>query len=101
MGAGYAKEATDLGSAQSAIFFRTRLDDPNRVESSDEIGFYAHVIFGHPSAVNGARSARMPTFVIPGHEKRELRCAIAHLRISRFPDAQLRICGLILRTIPE
>jgi len=23
-------------------------------------------------------------------------CAIAHLRISRFPDAQLRICGLVL-----
>jgi hypothetical protein len=21
--------------------------------------------------------------------------------ISRFPDAQLRICGLVLRTIPE
>jgi hypothetical protein len=30
--------------------------------------------------------------VIPGRrESDELRCAIAHLRISRFPDAQLRI----------
>src|SRR5437879_725555 len=30
----------------------------------------------------------------------ELRRAIAHLRISRFPDAQLRICGLVLTHHP-
>ena len=32
--------------------------------------------------------------VIPGHAKREPG-------ISRFPGAQLRACGLVLRTIPE
>src|SRR6202035_1220945 len=30
----------------------------------------------------------------------ELRCALAHRRISRFPDAQLRICGLVLTDHP-
>jgi hypothetical protein len=51
MGAGPAKEATDLGPAQSGIFLRTRLDDPNRVESSDEIEFYAHAIFGASASI--------------------------------------------------
>jgi len=32
--------------------------------------------------------------VIPGRAQREPG-------ISRFPDAQLRICGLMLRIIPE
>jgi hypothetical protein len=39
--------------------------------------------------------------VIPGRAQRELWCAIAHLRISRFPDVPLHIRGLVLRTIPE
>src|SRR2546430_8156314 len=48
------KEATDLGSAQSEIFFQTRLDDPNRVESPDEIAFYAR----HFSVVQVVRTAQ-------------------------------------------
>ena len=51
------KEATDLGSAQSEIFFQTRLDDPNQIESLDEIAFYARAIFGR---ADGATSAEMP-----------------------------------------
>jgi hypothetical protein len=43
--AGQRKEATDLGSAQSGIFFPIGLDDPNRVESAEKISFYAHAIF--------------------------------------------------------
>src|SRR5581483_11944984 len=35
------------------------------------------------------------TFVIPG------RCDSIEPGISRFPDAQLRICGPVLRTVPE
>ena len=30
-----------------------------------------------------------------------LRCAIAHRGVSRFPDVQLHIWGLVLRTIPQ
>src|ERR1700753_2270037 len=30
----------------------------------------------------------------------ELQCAVAHWRISRFPDAQLRICGLRQKAHP-
>jgi hypothetical protein len=45
MGAGHCKEATDLGSTQSEIFFRTGLDDLNRIESADEIRFYAQAFF--------------------------------------------------------
>jgi hypothetical protein len=56
MGAGYAKEATDLGAPQSGIFLRTRLDDPNQIESLNEIGFYAHAIF---SCAAGAKSREM------------------------------------------
>jgi hypothetical protein len=37
--AGQAKEATDLGSQQSGIFFRRRLDDPNRIERFQEKTF--------------------------------------------------------------
>jgi hypothetical protein len=35
-----------------------------------------------------------PSHVIPGRAEREPG-------ISRFPDVQLHICGLVLRTIPE
>jgi hypothetical protein len=45
MSAGQRKEATDLGSAQSGIFFPMGLDDPNRIESAEKISFYAHAIF--------------------------------------------------------
>jgi hypothetical protein len=59
MGAGWRKEAIDLGSPQSRIFFGAELDDPNRVESADEIGFYAHAIFSRPSRAYGAISAEI------------------------------------------
>jgi hypothetical protein len=40
--------------------------------------------------------------VIPGRvEDANLRRAIARRGTSRFPDAQLRICRLVPRTIPE
>jgi hypothetical protein len=87
MGAGYAKEATDLGSAQSAIFFRARLDDPNRVESSDEISFYAHVIFGHTKCCE-RRKAR---------ENARRR----HSGACEARTRKLEIPGLVLWTIPE
>jgi hypothetical protein len=45
MSAGQRKEATDLGSMQSGIFFLLGLDDPNRFESAEKISFYAHAIF--------------------------------------------------------
>jgi hypothetical protein len=48
MGAGWRKEAIDLGSEQSEIFFACQLDDPNQIESTGEIEFYAHVIFSRP-----------------------------------------------------
>jgi hypothetical protein len=51
------KEAIDLGSAQSGIFLQTGLDDPNQLESLDEIAFYAPVIFSRPSRADGAASA--------------------------------------------
>jgi hypothetical protein len=51
------KEATDLGSAQSGIFLQTGLDDPNRIESLDEIAFYARGIFSRPSRADGATFA--------------------------------------------
>jgi hypothetical protein len=42
------KETTDLGPQQSGIFFACQLDDPNQIESAEEIEFYAHVIFNRP-----------------------------------------------------
>jgi hypothetical protein len=36
------KEATDLGSAPSGIFFAQQLDDPNQIESARQIRFFAH-----------------------------------------------------------
>jgi hypothetical protein len=53
------KEATDLGSAQSGIFLRTGLDDPNQIESLDEIAFHARAIFSRPSRADGATSAEI------------------------------------------
>jgi len=53
------KEATDLGSAQSGIFLQTGLDDLNRIESTDEIAFYARAIFSRPSRADGATSAEI------------------------------------------
>jgi hypothetical protein len=53
------KEATDLGSAQSGIFFHGRLDDPNQIESLNEFEFYAHAIFGRPTHADGETSAEI------------------------------------------
>jgi hypothetical protein len=53
------KEATDLGSAQSGIFFQERLDDPNQIESTDEIDFYAHAILGRPTRADGKTSGEI------------------------------------------
>jgi hypothetical protein len=53
------KEATDLGSAQSGIFLRTGLDDPNQIESTDEIDFYAHAILGRPTRADGKTSGEI------------------------------------------
>jgi hypothetical protein len=53
------EEATDLGSAQSGIFLRGRLDDPNQIESLNEIEFYAHAIFGRPRRAGGEASAEI------------------------------------------
>src|SRR5437868_12622939 len=40
--------------------------------------------------------------VIPGRcEASNYGAPLAPPRISRFPDARLRVCGLVLRTIPE
>jgi hypothetical protein len=53
------KEATDLGSAQSRIFLRAGLDDPNQIESTAEIDFYAHAILGRPTHADGETSAEI------------------------------------------
>jgi hypothetical protein len=50
------KETTDLGPQQSGIFFASRLDDPNQIESAKEIEFYAHVIFSRPGRFHDGAS---------------------------------------------
>src|SRR5882724_8725460 len=42
--AGWRHEATDLGATGSEIFFRAGLDDPNQLERTGEISFYARAI---------------------------------------------------------
>ena len=52
-GAGFR---SDLGQARSRIFFETGLDDPNHLERTGEIRFYARAIFSGSKAI--ARKAR-------------------------------------------
>jgi hypothetical protein len=69
--AGQRKEATDLGSAPSGIFFAVQLDDPNQLEKLHEIDFYAQAIFAHRKGLKTpAKSARVP--ICPSGKPRSL-----------------------------
>src|SRR5438876_4537178 len=72
------KKATDLGAVQSGIFLQAGLDDPNRIESLDEIAFYAQVIFSRPGRADGATSAEIG-----------LTCRHSISRVGRSPQPEL------------
>ena len=80
MGAGRRKEATDLGSEQSGIFFACQLDDPNQIESAEEIEFSAHVIFGRPCRFHDRASFGIE-LICPSSGK--LLCRFEAMRCAR------------------
>ena len=51
-------EATDLGYSGSEIFFEAGLDDPNHVESTQEISFFAQERVSHFGDHAGAFTVR-------------------------------------------
>src|SRR5271166_880413 len=69
------------------------------LRAKGEAGEKVSFIGNGPLSAQGARHGELVILrnVIPGRcVSIELRCAVAHLRISRFPDAQLRTRGLVL-----
>src|SRR5450631_560167 len=65
-----------------------------------ELGAKAHLAPYPPLAAWWARGphARIRALGVSSFRR---RCASIEPGISRFPDAQLRICGLVLQAIPE
>jgi hypothetical protein len=62
-------DGIDLGSAPSGKFFAVDLDDPNQIESVDEIGFCAHAISRRLVALRRREGAKSARFCLAGKTK--------------------------------